>query len=99
MGGTAMNETKHTPGPWNSEPCPDMREMLIIDSERWVVGRVRRILSDITIAEAEANARLMAAAPDLLDALESILAVTNLRGSDSPLEAKTLAAIAKATGK
>ena len=72
-------EAKHTPGPWklNTDGDTGMNDSgCILDS----VGHV--IVTDIygtfkngrTTGEAEANARLIAAAPDLLAAAESVLA-------------------------
>jgi len=63
--------TKHTPGPWFCDERSDG------DSKRYVLsesapfpGSVAFVCLDIS--EAEANARLIASAPDLLDALEYI---------------------------
>jgi len=44
------------------------------------------------------NARLIAAAPDMLDALSAVLALGNLKGSGSLMEVKVVNAIRKATG-
>lgn len=53
----------------------------------------------ITVAERDANARLIAAAPELLDALQELLAATEEVGyvHYAPFRAKARAAIAKAT--
>jgi len=99
------NETKHTPGPWTAEPTqsgnynirqrPAFRPALV-----WDTG-----LGDETYA----NARLIAAAPDLLAALRDVQIAlaqwrdsepVNVRGIDNLEEVKYLivdAAIAKAT--
>jgi hypothetical protein len=59
-----MSETKHTPGPW--EPCRICGECGVV----WGPGH--RIVSrpsecsDVQKEESAANARLIAAAPDLL---------------------------------
>ena len=65
--------SKHTPGPWEaSEGYP---------SDVWHVDMPNRTLSvsvsrhetdDMPVEEVQANARLIAAAPDLLAALERI---------------------------
>lgn len=49
--------------------------------------------------EAEANARLMAAAPDLLEALKDALCALDCCGKDYPAGTKARAAIAKALGE
>jgi hypothetical protein len=74
-------ENKHTPGPWttyglNEYDCPGVEskssESISIvvfgnslDENAGVLGR--------TVEEAKANARLIAAAPELLEALENII--------------------------
>jgi hypothetical protein len=62
-----MNETKHTPGPWILGACAGQvegpkRELL-------AGGIDYRIPEDVKLA----NARLIAAAPDLLKALKALL--------------------------
>lgn len=55
----------------------------------------------VTRAEMEANARLIAAAPELYEALDGLLAVVNVR-IDDPRTAQfdaARAALAKATGE
>lgn len=68
-------ETKHTPGPWRAEKHPQHDHVHC--SELWtIIAGEPDDCSDAEIAqviayEAEANARLIAAAPDLLAALQS----------------------------
>ena len=108
------NEAKHTPGPWH------------VEAEEWTNGQgiaiCREGLGVIAVidpgpaelrAEDEANARLIAAAPELKDALADLvfdLAAIGFDSEDSVSGAdavevicqhwKTLkAAIAQATGK
>lgn len=59
-----MSETKHTPGPWNI--CED------VNSEG-LTGDLICTLNDDErdVGESEANARLVAAAPDMLEALKA----------------------------
>lgn len=60
-------ENKHTPGEWRTSYTRDGKAILINK------GRVAEVYSDdIDEDEAEANARLIAAAPDLLGALEAV---------------------------
>lgn len=110
------NETKHTPGPWEARGYRNDNGGIWIDS--YATKRGRCIAG--TLAEAykhgtgagstEANARLIAAAPELLDACRMLLkahqALVPLlkHGSvsdyqiqnEAPIKAQ--AAIAKATG-
>ena len=110
-------ETKHTPGPWklNTDGDTGMNDSgCILDS----IGHV--IVTEIygtfkngrTTGEAEANARLIAAATDLLAALRAIVARINgvwddpdllafgelLPDTEADIEAIASQAIAKARG-
>lgn len=60
-----MSTTKHAPGPWTSQG------LAIVASDRSFVGRLYPWCADPQDAEcAKANARLISAAPELLEALE-----------------------------
>lgn len=66
-----MNTTSHTPGPWKIADDNDNRPTgcicsAVCDTQIIAAGRV----NGYTIAEGMANARLIAAAPELLDACE-----------------------------
>lgn len=86
-----MTKTKHTPAPWTHEGrgavyAPDGRPIAHVWQNQGDDDR-------------EANARLIAAAPELLEALE--LAHATLLGANmnrSVVGRKVKAAIAKATG-
>lgn len=54
----------HTPGPWTLDRYRDNRDFVIVDAERNVITE-----SDCAGTHAEENARLIAAAPELLAAL------------------------------
>jgi hypothetical protein len=91
-----MNETKHTPGPWEAR-----RRSLIIGAvyEVWAY-----IPESIPITEVSngANARLIAAAPELLEALKDLLFFCEEMDPKAAwLEPwnKAKAAIAKAEGR
>jgi hypothetical protein len=100
----------HTPGPWTLERVPI--ESRGGSNTAWKIGPFCACLYDdwrnrengIGEAEAEANARLIAAAPELLEACKAILTLEELEmGDDSLLppehpKAMVYAAIAKATG-
>jgi hypothetical protein len=87
-----MSAAKHTPGPWRyTKHAVDEDYMLVFcgsdgDNLRGYCG--------------EANARLIAAAPELLEALVNLLAVHECQGG-TKYHAGDIAraAIAKATGK
>jgi len=87
---------KHTPGPWETSSnasgeldicCPDAGDMI----------------ADLSGCDnADANARLIAAAPELLEALRIIKSRTTACGNNRRLQriqAIALAAIAKAEGR
>ena len=99
-----MTQTTHTPGPWfidgtASDDCLDVYHHN---------GRICMIYCDSTqnptaedLAEAEANARLIAAAPDLLAALSNIILSSDANCGDSLANAIEAArnAINKAKGQ
>lgn len=59
---------KHTPGPWKVDPCWD-----ILGNTDDGNGMVCQITTDaVPRAEAEANARLIASAPELADLCEMV---------------------------
>ena len=93
-----MNASKHTPGPWSRGI--DNR----IASPTNMVARTNRIYKSHggpgypDFLEQEANADLIAAAPDLLDVAKSILAPDMLTLLPAEYIEKVRAAIAKAEG-
>ncbi len=95
-----MSETKHTPGPRSIED-PISDSLLIVEAGKeayeWrSIAIVPTPDGDFTIGEPEANARLICAAPDLLSALKSVIALSD-RKHKAWDAAK--AAIAKAEGR
>lgn len=56
----------HTPGPWTISP------VLTVDGERMVVGGPGKEFGLIAAVTEEADARLIAAAPELLEALRGL---------------------------
>ena len=93
--------TKHTPGPWNF--YDDSNDGKTNRIEIVAVGKtVARIYHSVP-AEDLPNARLIAAAPDLLNALKRILDEPNNTMSDGKALKEIIriarAAIAKATGE
>ena len=96
----------HTPGPWTIEPIHRLDSEIIITEPGVAID-----YDDVDHKEQEANARLIAAAPDLLEACQALL--HKLRRhfhetNDTPFADATiedwkagrlmLAAIKKATG-
>lgn len=80
---------QHTPGPWIANHFHVAARGPGIE-DHCIVGRV----DGCTGQEALANARLIAAAPDLLEALIEMASGHSMAG-----EARARAAIAKATGR
>lgn len=71
-----MSAAGHTPGPWEVRPDEDGRGYFRIRGTRLArLFKVANVLfgSAFDRAEALANARLIAASPELLEALEDIL--------------------------
>ena len=116
--------SKHTPGPWKAQgetiscatgyvafaTCnPRTIDETRGEGESWYDMRVRtQGHRDQLKIEIEANARLIAAAPELLEALEMLYAVVQGEcpslldedsGGDSRLDIAIAAAIAKAKGE
>jgi hypothetical protein len=91
-------KAKHTPGPWHISPFKSWDKDIRICEAGVLVDH-----DDVDRAEAEANANLIAAAPDLLEACEDI--TDNPRAMAilerfAPSTAKLiLAVIAKAKGE
>ena len=97
-----MFTLNHTPGPWKAEACPCGHSAC----RSW---NVRPITYGQGIIGDEADARLMAAAPELLEALKAAVDSLQYVNDSLPLTSgygvrherieKGLAAIAKAEGK
>ncbi len=87
--------SKHTPGPWQWTQHFDPTISIYKDG----FGQIAR-LYDSSAGTGKANARLIAAAPDLLDALEDLLHEVGFGRviTETTASTKARAAIAKATG-
>lgn len=92
-----MSERKHTPGEWTVDSgeairvrAPDGSSVCQIH----MLTKTGRRHGD----ESMANAHLMAAAPDLLDALENLGIAVGMGWDTDGVMEKAIAAIAKATG-
>ncbi|HCL3090184.1 TPA: hypothetical protein N1985_003289 [Pseudomonas aeruginosa 1BAE] len=88
--------SKHTPGPWhvggpNKCTIYDKHGQRLANSFEGVMATQR------TDSECEANARLIAAAPELLDALVNLLPLISPLKAEIQQVANASAAIAKTT--
>src|SRR5690606_57464 len=106
-----MSEMKHTPGPWTPMVRPPasfadhgLRALAQVWGG-WIVAVPKRLVDRLG-HDAEANARLIAAAPELLEALEELLTAVDKacgtaipQGSFAAARQAARDAIAKATGK
>jgi hypothetical protein len=97
-----MNTHTHTPGPWqiqfwNDSARPSRRDTPVITTGKDAIGELFNLWDeDGEDREAErlANARLIASAPEMLEALQSL---THPMASDDDLQ-NALAVIAKVKG-
>lgn len=80
---------KHTPAPWHVANGVQIR------SERDQIAKVWMMRH----GEGQANAHLIAAAPDLLEALAEVVEWLELGDHAGPMHSKARAAIAKARGE
>ena len=88
-----MTQT-HTPGPWTWNEYGDLEPVFTLDMVQ-ACGVIAWCDSD----NAEANARLIASAPDLLEALEAArIVLAEHEPHPLPVLSKVLIAIAKAKG-
>ena len=95
-------ETKHTTGPWVIDWNVSRLDIFGADETTLVASLRRSSLSQAIDEAARSNARLIAAAPELLDSLSEIFDYAG--GADSALHDEYVmdrarAAIAKAEGK
>ena len=107
-----MEQQKHTPGPWKAEWHRKYKQWNVFPESGKAVVSVTDLCGEYSKEETEANARLIAAAPDLLEALMTEqkaleLAHTNYGevggakthwGIFEAADTQARAAIAKATG-
>lgn len=89
---------KHTPGPWKyskENGSPTTGQHMISGAKPGYLAEVR----DCGSGCVEANGRLIASAPDLLDALQLVVDTTENGGWPSAVLVIAKAAIAKARGE
>ena len=89
---------KHTPGPW--EPSGNDGHGIVIVESKW--GSIARIMRVGCAVQEAANAALISAAPDMLEACREALALLGNPDADSTdadrVERVLWAAVRKATG-
>lgn len=95
-----MSNAQHTPGPWVWQHWPDGTHTVAQSS---TLGTIATIFPGPQEEEQAANARLIAAAPELLEALTWAVRfidtyASKAAGPATPEVNKCRAAIAKATG-
>jgi hypothetical protein len=94
--------TQHTPGPWltdrNNVHAGQIATVMHCKNGWVEIWTDKWAETGLEEDEQEANARLIAAAPDLLEALKDALCALECCGKDYPAATKAHAAIAKATG-
>ena len=96
-----MSDAKHTPGDWMADVTGRSKRWRVYarvnDGPSYIVAVVHNGAPGDTLDTERANARLIAAAPNLLAALQVVVAATPEGRLDLALEAAR-AAIARATG-
>lgn len=93
--------SKHTPGNWVAKPMDSADWIdLVTDDPETCGGSAHSLpFASCRHFNQEANARLIAAAPDLLDALKELLDQDEHGEDEIWVRNKARAAIAKATGE
>jgi hypothetical protein len=95
-----MSATKHTSGPWTIECGKNYSNEIVGKSKTgkdWVLARTTA--AKVGRDQDDANARLIAAAPDLLEALKILATQAESHGAEGVYWDKARAAIAKAEGR
>lgn len=93
-------QSKHTPGPWMAGPINGYGELngIQVKEQRGLVLAVA--IGDVPELDSEANARLIAAAPELLRCLRNMIDLyEQLQGHPTAYSHESRAAIAKAEGR
>ena len=97
--------TQHTPGPWHRNIKPASKYTVIFAGRNTHIARL--VPDGLTDDEIEANCNLIAAAPELLEALETMRIAFDVCTGDMPVakkkkneaRIKCRAAIAKVKGE
>ena len=97
-----MSKAKHTPGPWEIDDTNEIYAPRADRSIGDIYGELEETKHGGIVSEDRANGLLCAAAPDLLAALEAIVAglgATEENDGSKPVWRAAFAAIAKARGE
>lgn len=100
-----MKKSNHTAGPWSIEEMEHGRQQNIVGREGGLIatltnwGTAYKINAASFLDELKANANLIAAAPDLLEACMAAEYITPKELRDQPWFIRMREAIARATGK
>ena len=103
-----MSEDTYTPGPWRWTDCYErgcwvsgvLRGQFMSKDYIYPIINSPGVIDGLRVEVDQANARLIAAAPELLEALKALLAWSQAEYQSNPrIDAQALAVIAKAEGK
>lgn len=90
------NEVRYTAGPWEVR---EYSRCTVMTKEGTIIANCCTVIQGLSKEECEANARLIAAAPELLEALKSVLNMPEMaNGTNQTLYRKIEQAISKAQG-
>lgn len=64
-----ITEAKYTPGPWMHHISDVRGTLCVVAADTWICGEIWNDVAPLPEREAKANARLIAAAPELFEAL------------------------------
>lgn len=99
-----MSEVKHTPGPWGIEQYTPNEQAVDENTHYSIIAGSTSVATLIELSEeTEANAKLIAACPDMLSALQAAIALADKylsgarTGEDQAVYDQVKAAIDKAT--
>jgi hypothetical protein len=75
---------RHTPGPWKMHHPSSVVGSLVSYGDLTKGENICTVMPQLDIAVCEANARLISAAPELLDSLEQFVALANFDADTLP---------------
>jgi hypothetical protein len=94
-----MAETAHTPGPWKLLAVGDNKRLCPADKDNQSILTIEEEGTSLfACVYEEGDAHLIAAAPDLLEAIQAVVDYGAMTGASWVIE-KATAAIAKAEGR